>query len=268
MQPGEPPRTPLQYSRGGGTPVDRIALLLGEVAVGWWIAEKGAPLAYLGPTEVNQEAAKTKALAKSSANPGTVFQVRYHMNANCPAEVRWEALDGSLVEVTGDRPSTTPSGITALGHPRHDAVRPSASTAPPATTISNNAPRIETAALVIETGEQDRGLAREDTTRWNHYVAYLFGGAFLANAVPHFVSGVSGRPFQSPFASPPGEGLSSSTVNALWGLFNFAVGYVLVCRVGSFEVRQTRHVVVLGLGVLLTAVMLARGLGKFYGGLG
>ena len=58
--------------------------------------------------------------------------------------------------------------------------------------------------------------------RWYHYVAYFFGGAFLANAIPHFVNGVSGNPFQSPFASPPGEGLSSSTVNVLWGLLNFA----------------------------------------------
>jgi hypothetical protein len=52
--------------------------------------------------------------------------------------------------------------------------------------------------------------------RWNHYVAYFFGGAFLANAIPHFVAGVMGHPFQSPFAHPPGEGLSSSTVNVLW----------------------------------------------------
>jgi hypothetical protein len=108
-----------------------------EVAVGWWIAEKGAPLAYLGPTEVNQEAAKTKALAKSTANPGTVFQVRYHMNANAPAEVRWEAVEGGLTEVTGDKQPAGHSGITELD-PRHDAVPPSASTAPPAkTTISN-----------------------------------------------------------------------------------------------------------------------------------
>ena len=46
----------------------------------------------------------------------------------------------------------------------------------------------------------------------------------LANAVPHLVSGVMGRPFQSPFAKPPGEGLSSSTVNVLWGFFNLVVG--------------------------------------------
>ena len=48
---------------------------------------------------------------------------------------------------------------------------------------------------------------------WLHDASYLFGGAFLTNAIPHFVSGVMGRAFQSPFAKPSGEGLSSSTVN-------------------------------------------------------
>ena len=42
--------------------------------------------------------------------------------------------------------------------------------------------------------------------RWYLYVAYFFGGAFLTNAIPHFVSGVTGHAFQSPFASPPGAG--------------------------------------------------------------
>ena len=103
--------------------------------------------------------------------------------------------------------------------------------------------------------------------RWYHYIAYFFGGAFLANAVPHFVSGTSGHPFQSPFASPPGEGLSNATVNVLWGSFNIAVGYLLVGRVGTFELRNTRHVLVLGLGMVLTAIMLAHSFGRFYGGL-
>ena len=61
-----------------------------------------------------------------------------------------------------------------------------------------------------------------------HDLAYFFGGAFLSNAVPHYVSGVMGRPFQSPFAKPPGKGLSSSTVNVLWGFANIAIGYWLV----------------------------------------
>jgi len=103
--------------------------------------------------------------------------------------------------------------------------------------------------------------------KWNHFLSYFFGGAFLANAIPHFVSGVTGHPFQSPFASPPGEGLSSSTVNVLWGSFNFVIAYLLLCRVGTFDLRKTQHVLAAGVGALLMALMLARAFGRFYGGL-
>ena len=68
---------------------------------------------------------------------------------------------------------------------------------------------------------------------WLPLISYFFGGAFLSNAVPHFVSGMMGRAFQSPFAKPRGEGLSSSTVNVLWGVFNLVVAYVLIERVGD-----------------------------------
>jgi hypothetical protein len=101
---------------------------------------------------------------------------------------------------------------------------------------------------------------------WYHYVSYFFGGAFLANALPHIGNGISGRPFQSPFAKPPGEGLSSSTVNVLWGLFNLAVAYLLICRVGSFSLLNTGQVLTLGAGMLVMAVMLARAFGRFHGG--
>ena len=99
-----------------------------------------------------------------------------------------------------------------------------------------------------------------------HYVAYFFGGAFLANTLPHLGNGISGYAFQSPFASPPGEGLSSSTVNVLWGLFNLAVGYLLVCRVGRFDLRNTGHMLVLGAGIVIMSLMLARAFGRFHGG--
>lgn len=101
---------------------------------------------------------------------------------------------------------------------------------------------------------------------WIRYVAYFFGGAFLTNALPHLVSGLMGRPFQSPFAKPHGQGLSSSTVNVLWGFFNLAVAYVLICRVGNFDLRSTDQIVALGLGVLVTSVLLARAFGRFHGG--
>jgi hypothetical protein len=97
-------------------------------------------------------------------------------------------------------------------------------------------------------------------------MAYFFGGAFLANAVPHLVSGMMGRAFQSPFAKPPGQGLSSSTVNVLWGAFNTVVGYVLICRVGQFDLRSTVDAATLGVGVLLISLMHARSFGRFHGG--
>jgi hypothetical protein len=102
---------------------------------------------------------------------------------------------------------------------------------------------------------------------WYHYLAYFFGGAFLANSLPHLGNGVSGHAFQSPFASPPGVGLSSSMVNVLWGLFNLAVGYLLVCRVGNFDLRRTPHVLALGAGILIISLMAARTFGKLHGGL-
>lgn len=103
--------------------------------------------------------------------------------------------------------------------------------------------------------------------RWYHDAAYFVGGAFMTNALPHLGNGLSGHAFQSPFASPPGEGLSSSTVNVLWGLFNLAVGYLLVCRVGRFDLRNNRHLLSFGLGVLVMSLMLARVFGRLHGGL-
>lgn len=101
---------------------------------------------------------------------------------------------------------------------------------------------------------------------WSHLLSYFFGGAVLANAIPHLVAGMMGRPFQSPFAKPPGQGLSSSTVNVLWGFFNLVVGYVLVCRVGEFGLRTTADIIAVGAGALLMALFSARHFGRFNGG--
>jgi hypothetical protein len=102
--------------------------------------------------------------------------------------------------------------------------------------------------------------------RWYHLVSYVFGGAFLANTIPHLVNGISGSPFQSPFASPPGEGFSSAIVNVLWGLANLAAAYLLLVRVGTFDLRRWLHVIPFGLGFVLMAVQLANHFGKFHGG--
>ena len=98
------------------------------------------------------------------------------------------------------------------------------------------------------------------------YLAYLFGGIFLTNGVPHFVSGMTGHPFQSPFATPRGEGLSSSTVNVLWGAFNFAVAYLLLAHVGSFDIHHFGHVAAVFVPMVGFGVVMARHFGRFHGG--
>jgi uncharacterized membrane protein YpjA len=101
---------------------------------------------------------------------------------------------------------------------------------------------------------------------WLWLVSYFFGGVFVANAVPHFVAGTMGRSFQSPFAKPAGQGLSSSTVNVVWGFFNAVVGYLLLAHVGAFDPRATTHIFAFGMDALLISVFSARHFGQFHGG--
>jgi hypothetical protein len=101
---------------------------------------------------------------------------------------------------------------------------------------------------------------------WLHLVSYFFGGLFLANAVPHSVSGIMGEPFQTPFAKPSGKGLSSSTVNVLWGFANLVFAYLLVLRVGRFDPRSMPCIAPFAAGALLVAVFSARHFGQFHGG--
>jgi len=101
---------------------------------------------------------------------------------------------------------------------------------------------------------------------WWIYPSYFCGGLFLANALPHIGNGISGRPFQTPFASPPGKGLSSSTVNVVWGFFNLAAAYLLTFRVGTFDLHDVVSAGLVFTGMLVTAVMAAIGFGRFHGG--
>jgi hypothetical protein len=88
-------------------------------------------------------------------------------------------------------------------------------------------------------------------------IAHFFAAFFLVNGIPHFVQGVSGSPFQSPFASPPGVGESSAIVNVIWGFSNFIIGYVLLFNFGEFSIGFNVDTFVTGTGALLTGVALA-----------
>ena len=95
------------------------------------------------------------------------------------------------------------------------------------------------------------------------YVRAFLAGAFLANAVPHFVMGVCGMPFPSPFATPSGKGDSSQVVNVVWGWVNLVVGLWLL----GFRLPQDMLAWALALlGALLLAVMMAWHFGKVRAG--
>jgi len=97
---------------------------------------------------------------------------------------------------------------------------------------------------------------------WLHLPAYFFAGTFSANFVPHFVSGVLGRTFPTPFASPPFRGRSSSRVNVLYGLGNLVVAYVLLSRVGDFEPRSALHASAFGMGLAAMSLLITRSLAR------
>ena len=99
---------------------------------------------------------------------------------------------------------------------------------------------------------------------WHWGVAYFFGGAFLANAMPHLIAGVSGRPLQTPFASPPFKGLSSPAVNVAWALFNLAVAYLLLAHVGEFDIRSWLQIAICFAGFGAMALQCARSLGRLH----
>jgi len=98
---------------------------------------------------------------------------------------------------------------------------------------------------------------------WYFYLMNFVAGALLANGVPHFVQGISGSPFPTPFAKPPGQGGSSPAVNVVWGFGNFVAGLLLV---DFFPPANWGGLSSLGAGALLLGVLMAGHFGKVRAG--
>lgn len=94
--------------------------------------------------------------------------------------------------------------------------------------------------------------------KWYHYLAAFFAGAFLANVVPHFIHGVSGDAFPTPFATPPGKGLSPPFVNVLWACLNLLIGYILLMA-SKTSTKNKLAMLVLFLGILAISIQASFG---------
>jgi len=123
--------------------------------------------------------------------------------------------------------------------------------------VSRSAKRIEVAAPAnVVTYDLSGESEGKTMVNWHNYIACFFAGMFLANFVPHFVHGISGDRFPTPFAHPPGKGLSSSTVNVVWALFNLVVGYVLF-RLGKITSGDDLAVVIFFGGIAVISSILS-----------
>jgi hypothetical protein len=97
---------------------------------------------------------------------------------------------------------------------------------------------------------------------WYGFLAHFFAGAFIANGVPHFVQGICGNKFQTPFAAPPGVGESSALVNVLWGWFNWVVAGALLRIFFPPSPPPIGDAVAAALGMLVIGLWLANHFGK------
>lgn len=97
-------------------------------------------------------------------------------------------------------------------------------------------------------------MRRENTAMaWIQSISSFVSGALLANAVPHFVHGISGDRFPTPFSRPAGKGRSSAPVNAAWALFNLAVGYFLF-RAGKVSSENENELLPFFFGVCVLSL--------------
>ena len=88
------------------------------------------------------------------------------------------------------------------------------------------------------------------------WVFSFLAGMFLFNAIPHFVNGISGNAFPTPFADPPGKGLSSPELNILWAIFNLGAGYLLA-RPSVLKSKTRAKVVLFLVGGIAISLMLS-----------
>jgi hypothetical protein len=90
-------------------------------------------------------------------------------------------------------------------------------------------------------------------TAWWFYLVAVPAAALLVNGVPHFVEGVAGRRFPTPFSGGPGTE-DSALRNVLWGAANFIVGGFLLWLIRDGLGNPALVVELLVVGVAVAAL--------------
>jgi hypothetical protein len=100
-----------------------------------------------------------------------------------------------------------------------------------------------------------------ETIQWYHYLAAFFAGVILTNGIPHFVHGISGDKFPTPFSKPHGKGLSSPMANTLWACFNLLIGYLLI-KISKVTSNDSLLQIIFFLGIVSISLFSAHNFSK------
>ena len=85
------------------------------------------------------------------------------------------------------------------------------------------------------------------------YIYSFLAGLFAANGVPHFVKGITGNRFQTPFGRQ-----SSALVNVAWGWASFVLAGILL-HFAHPRAHEFRAASLFMLAFLIMALLLAHG---------
>ena len=96
----------------------------------------------------------------------------------------------------------------------------------------------------------------------------FLSGLLICNSIPHLAAGLRGEAFPSPFAKPPGRGLSAPVVNVVWGWLNLFVGLAIMPHFVLFSPVMplfNSAWVAFAIGFLLMGLVLAWHFGRVRG---
>ena len=85
----------------------------------------------------------------------------------------------------------------------------------------------------------------------------FLAGMLLCNCIPHLAAGLRGEAFPTPFAKPPGKGLSKALTNFLWGAGNLLAGVILIHRT-PIVLGLNSYFIALAAGFVLLGIWTSR----------
>jgi hypothetical protein len=90
-----------------------------------------------------------------------------------------------------------------------------------------------------------------------NYLVPFLAGLFLANGIPHFVNGISGKNFHNPFLHQFVPRVPSPLFNVIWGLLNFCLSIFILSFTNNFNIDLNHDSFSFGIGFAFSSIGLS-----------